>query len=101
MSRNAWLIGLRQGNEVTDVVGKYIPVGIRFEEAQAILREAGCIVGISHEGPLVGRSAMNDRLLAIKHTLGVDLAPRAGNGNSVVGEVQAKIFTKYVPKDMK
>jgi len=85
---------VRQGNDVTDVVGKYIPVGIRFDEAQAILRAAGCIVGFSHEGQLFGRSAMNDRMLDIKHTLEVDLAPQASNGTSVVGEVHATIFTK-------
>jgi|ERR1022692_971796 hypothetical protein len=92
---------VRQGNDVTDVVGKYIPVGIRFDEAQAILRAAGCIVGISHEGHLFGRSAMNDKLLDIKHTFEVDLAPRATNGISVVGELHATIFTKYVPRDRK
>jgi len=92
---------VRQGNDVTDVVGKYIPVGIGLDEAQAILRAAGCSVGTSHEGHLVGRSAMNDRMLDIKHTLEVDLAPQASNGTSVVSEVHATIFTKYVPKDLK
>jgi hypothetical protein len=44
---------------------------------------------------------MNDRMLDIKHTLEVDLAPQASNGTSVVSEVHATIFTKYVPKDLK
>jgi hypothetical protein len=92
---------VRQGNDVTDVVGKYIPVGIRFDEAEAILRAAGCIVGISHEGHLFGRSTMNDRTLDIKHTFEVDLAPQSNNGISMVSEAHATIFTKYVPKDSK
>jgi|SRR5271166_5129793 len=92
---------VKQGNDVTDVVGKYIPIGIRIDEAQAILRAAGCIVGISQAGHLFGRSAMNDRMLDIKHTFAVDLAQRATDDNSVVSEVHATIFTKYVPKELK
>jgi hypothetical protein len=92
---------VKDGNDVTDIVRKYIPVGTSFEDAEAILRSAGCHVGFSENGHVYGRAAMKDGLLQVKHTFAVDLEPPAPNDYSLVHDVSGTIFTVYVYRDAK
>jgi hypothetical protein len=88
-------------NDVTTIVIKYIPVGTSLDDARAIMRAAGCLVGVSPDGHVFGRAAMKDGLLDVKHTFSVDLAPGAANDDGAVDEVRASIFTTYTAKDIK
>lgn len=92
---------VRQGNDVTPIVLKYIPVGIAFDDAKAILRSAGCVIPPLEQGHVFGRSAMKDGMLEVKHTFAVELTPRTPGDFSVVGAVRGTIFTKYVVHDRK
>jgi hypothetical protein len=42
---------VKQDNDVTEIVQKYIPIGTPFREAERVLRAAGCQVGIE---PYIG-----------------------------------------------
>lgn len=87
-----------QPNDVTPVVLKYIPVGTTFDEAAAILRAAGCSIGVDAQGHGYGTLAMKDGLLQVKHTLAINLVPQTPHEFSVIGEVNGIIFEKYQVK---
>ncbi|MGO9635765.1 MAG: hypothetical protein ACLPX1_18005 [Steroidobacteraceae bacterium] len=88
---------VHDGNDVTAIVLKYIPLGISFDDAEAILEAAGCTVGPPIQGHISARTLMADRLLALKHAFAVDLAPRVPGDFSVVDNVRATIYLDYVP----
>lgn len=88
---------VHDGNDVTAIVLNYIPVGMRFDDAEAILRAAGCKIGSPQQGRLVARARMKDKLLDLKHTLSVELTPSTSGDYDVVHDVTAKIYLQYVP----
>lgn len=88
---------VRDGNDVTAIVLKYIPIGMRFDYAEAILRAAGCKIGPPQQGQVVARTRMKDRLLDLKHALSVELTPPTPGDFSVVHNVAATIYLQYVP----
>jgi len=86
------------GNDVTAIALKYIPVGIAFADAEAILRAAGCTIVHSKQGHVAARSNLAGGFFDLYgHAFAVDLVPRAPGDFSVVAEVRANIFAKYVP----
>jgi hypothetical protein len=91
-----------QSNDVTPVVLKYIPVGTSFDEAAAILRAAGCVIGVTAQGHGYATLPMKDGLLQVKHTFAIDLVPRTANDFSIIGEVSGNIYENYrVKSDLK
>jgi hypothetical protein len=91
-----------QTNDVTPVVQKYIPVGTSFDDAAAILRAAGCSIGVKTNGHGYATLAMKDGLLQAKHTFAIDLVPRTANDFSVIGDVGGIIFENHrVKSDLK
>jgi hypothetical protein len=95
----------RKGNDVTDVVLKYIPVGTSFDAAEAILRGGGFQVGprpadIRNPGrsfypqePELAKLHLEGWLTP--HYVGVSLVPRANGDYSVVTGVSAAIVMAY------
>lgn len=91
-----------QNNDVTPVVQKYLPVGTSFDDAAAILRAAGCSIGVKANGHGYATLAMKDGLLQAKHTFAIDLVPRTANDFSVIGDVGGIIFENHrVKSDLK
>jgi hypothetical protein len=91
-----------QTNDVTPVVQKYIPVGTSFDDAAAILRAAGCSIGVKTNGHGYATLAMRDGLLQAKHTFAIDLVPRTANDFSVIGDVGGIIFENHrIKSDLK
>jgi hypothetical protein len=89
---------LQGGNDVTAIALKYIPIGIGFADAEAILRAAGCTIVRSKQGHVSARSNLTGGFFDLYgHAFTVDLVPHAAGDFSVVAEVRANIFAKYVP----
>jgi hypothetical protein len=94
-----------RGNDVTAVVLKYIPVGTSFEVAEAILRNAGCKIGV-HPADIPNPSRPlnpQEPVLAtlplggwpLGHFLSVALVPRENGDYSTVVRVSAAILMAY------
>lgn len=88
---------VNDGNDVTEIVLKYIPLGMPLDDAQAILRETGCKVESPRQGQVVARIRMRDGVLDLKHTLAVELAGPALGDVGGVRNVSATIYLAYVP----
>jgi hypothetical protein len=94
-----------KGNDVTDVVLKYIPVGTSFDAAEAILRGGGFQVGprpadipnpwrpLYPQEPQLAKLHLEGWLTP--HYLSVSLVPRANGDYSVVTRVHAAIVMAY------
>jgi hypothetical protein len=93
---------VKADNDVKVIVLKYIPIGITFDEAENILRAAGCEVGIRYAGmvnsviPLeeqIGRRRVDARLgMDFAELFFVSLFPRGPNDYSGVGNLSASII---------
>ena len=95
----------RTGNDVSDVVLKYIPVGTSFDAAEAILRNAGCKIGtrpadipkpwrpLEPQEPVLATLPLGGWPLG--HYLSVALVPRENGDYSTVTRVSAKILMAY------
>jgi len=95
---NSIKIYIKGGNDVTAIVLKYIPIGISFDDAEAILRTAGYMVGHSEDGHVFSRATLGGGLLELySGQFDVDLAPQAPDDVRVVSAVSALIFARYVP----
>jgi len=88
---------VNDGNDVTEFVLKYIPLGMPLDDAQVILRAAGCEIEAPRQGQLVARTRMRDGVLDLKHTLAIELAAPAPGDFAVVRNVSATIYLAYVP----
>jgi hypothetical protein len=88
--------------DVSALVQKYIPVGTSFDNAEAVLRAAGCVVAPRrhsiHPGNVdpgldgvFGRVSLNGDILQA-FQFGVTLIPRAPNDYSAVAAVTAAIY---------
>lgn len=74
------------------------PVGISFDDAEAILRAAGCSILLLKQGYVSARSNLPRGMLDFyAHEFAVELAPRGPGEFSGVGAVRASIFIKYRP----
>ena len=93
------------GNDVTDIVLKYIPVGTSFDTAEAILRSAGCKIG-AHPADIPNPArplrAQEPVLATLKlegwltpEVLTVSLVPRANGDYNSVTSVSAGIILLY------
>jgi hypothetical protein len=89
---------LKQDNDVTAIVEKYIPIGTTFSEAERVLRAAGCHVGIE---PYIGLapideqkrlSHVNAKLEVSGLTFFVMLYPPKPNEYSVVTNISASLL---------
>jgi hypothetical protein len=95
------LARIRKGsNDVTAIVVKYIPPGISFDDAEAILRAAGCKIEQNTppmaEGYIFVSTPLGGGLLdPLGHALAIKLIPRTPGDFSVVGEVTAAIFATW------
>jgi len=85
------------GNDLTAVVLKYVSVGDSFADAEAILRAAGCVIGVSKQGSVTAAIDLGGGFLELKHTFAATLTPRVAGDFSAVNAVSAKIYVKYVP----
>jgi hypothetical protein len=95
----------RRGNDVTDVVLKYIPAGTSFDTAEAILRNAGCKIGtrpadipkparpLEPQEPVLATLHLGGWPLG--HYLSVALVPRENGDYSTVTRVSATILMAY------
>jgi hypothetical protein len=94
-----------KGNDITDVVLKYIPVGATFQAAESILRAAGCKVDIhptdipNLNRPLEPQTPVLAKLILggwpLAHYLLVSLVPRTNGDYSVVTGLSATILVSY------
>src|SRR5271169_1897778 len=95
---NSIKIYIRGGNDATAIALRYIPIGISFDDAEAILRSAGYTVGHSEQGHIVSRTTLGGGLFELySGEFAVDLAPKGPDDFRFVGEVSAIIFARYVP----
>jgi hypothetical protein len=88
---------VNEANDVTAIVLKYIPPGISFDDAEAILRASGCTIGPPQQGHIFARSHMKDRFFDLKHSFAVELIPQVPGDFQVVRRVSARIYLEYVP----
>lgn len=99
-ARNA----IQADNDVTPMILKYIPIGTTFDDAEAILRVAQCVVGtrygpvsssaVSLEEQIRRRSVMARMGLDLAEVLVVMLFPRAPNDYSAIDRVEASIVSQ-------
>jgi hypothetical protein len=78
---------LKRDSDVTSTVLKYIPIGTTFDDAERILRAAGCEVGFRYAGPVDGRFA-----LEFEEGFFVQLFPRGPLDYSTVEKLSASII---------
>jgi hypothetical protein len=88
---------VNDGNDVSDIVLKYISLGMPLDDAEAILRAAGGKMEPTRQGHLVARIRMRDGFLDLKHTLAIELAGPAPGDLDVIRNVTATIYLAYVP----
>jgi hypothetical protein len=85
-------------NFITDTIAKYVPVGSSFEDAEAVLRAAGCVIDYPVKRQVIGHLPGDDvRAHAVieRHLLGtnlfdVDLTPRSPGDYAVVTAISAE-----------
>jgi hypothetical protein len=87
---------VNDGNDVTAIVLKYIPLGMPFDKAEAILRAAGCTIG-PQQGHIVARTHMRDGFFQSKHGFAAELVPQTPGNFNVVHDISARIYLEYVP----
>ena len=96
----------RKGLDVTDLVTKYIPVGSSFEDAEAILRSAGCEVrrlfpgdnrtgSVGYDDAVGGSFALERRFPSATEFLAL-LMPKAPGDYSVIDKVEAVISVTFI-----
>jgi len=88
---------IHDGNDVTAIVVTYIPVGMSFDDAEAIVKATGWKIEPSRQGHIIARARMRDRLFDAKHALTVEVVPETSDGFSVVKAVSATIYLVYLP----
>jgi hypothetical protein len=94
---NSVKTSLRGGNDVSAIVLKYIPTCTSLEDARAILRAAGYMVGPSQQGHMVSRTSLRGGLFEFYgYQLSVDITPQPTADFSTVSEISAIIFARYV-----
>lgn len=102
---------LTNDNDVTAIVIKYIPIGTTFDDAEAILRAAGCLVGNPSQHQDVptrpyaermrlstvdGSLPMNHGILDIGRKFVVQLFPQTPTDYTIVDRVEASIIKQYL-----
>jgi hypothetical protein len=89
----------RGRNFITDTIAKYVPVGSSFEDAEAVLRDAGCVIDYPVKRQVIGHLPGDDDVRAHavieRHLLGtnlfdVDLTPRSPGDYAVVTAISAE-----------
>jgi hypothetical protein len=105
LNRKHALGSLTKGNDVTDVVLKYIPVGTSFDAAEGILRSAGCRIDIhpadipKPHRPLRPQEPVLATLVLggwpMGHYLSVALVPKENGDYGTVTSVSAAILMAY------
>jgi hypothetical protein len=87
-------------NFITHVVIKYVPVGISFEDAEAILKSAGFTIRPRIPNRMLPKDMQHDKTAIIdpygyvpfaKQTVSVALRPKAPDDYSVVTDVSSEI----------
>jgi hypothetical protein len=89
---------IHDGNDVTAIVVTYIPVGMSFDDAEAIVRATGWKIEPSRQGHIIARARMRDRLFDARHALTIEVVPENSDGFSVVKTVSATIYLAYLPQ---
>ena len=85
---------LQRGSDVTGLVQKYIPAGTSFDDAKAVLRAAGCRIGMTIHGNVLGDVRLGGGI-ASGVSLVIELAPKAPGDFTVVDKVSASIIVQY------
>jgi hypothetical protein len=88
---------VNDGNDVASIVLKYILIGMSFDDAESILRTAGCKIEVPRQGHILASTHLKDRFFDLKHAFAVDLAPLASRGFVAVNQVRATIYLEYAP----
>src|ERR1700752_4106886 len=83
---------LPRATDITEIVQKYVPDGISFDDATAVLRAAGCQVGKTVSGKDVFARAHLGGHFPMGAIFGVTLTPRSPGDFTLVGKVSASII---------
>jgi hypothetical protein len=95
----------RGRNIVTDMVVKYIPIGISFDEAEAILRAAGCKVGprpntghdtLAYDDDVIARLFLASSFLVSATEFFVGLSPKSVGDYGTVDKLEADIVITFL-----